>query len=357
MINKKIYNTNIYIMEITLSHITIICIVILLVILLVSNSEYFGQTNDSKDINDIVRYNKQEIDDKINLYFNEVQFHTNYRDVNDAFNNIAPAQRVIFNLEYSPVDMQVVPATEVKSLVDSFIKQLNNSIKNDVYENTNQNSGWDETMPNPTVKSGWDKHMESLGLHPNLYGESAKKSQVKLVAVDRVEKSVTANQTKYSCFMYIQKKGVVEQMVVRVSFVMDNSDINIDRDGFVLSLTKKINPTNVVIEEIFVLGFMTELMTPNQQTKSVDNFYNFDGLNKNQTDIIDQSTIMKELIKKYKSKASEMKNFTTSLDTNGELDFSGFSSRVGSAHPQNYKSYQSTQTIFDDFTQPINFKN
>ena len=33
----------------------------------------------------------------------------------------------------------------------------------------NENTGWDEALPDPNVKSGWDKFTEKIGVLSSLY--------------------------------------------------------------------------------------------------------------------------------------------------------------------------------------------
>lgn len=310
-----------------------------------SNIDTFTKIDDvDENLEEILRYNQDEISQKLNLNFTEIQFHNDYRDVITSFNNVAPAQRQIFNLEYSPVTFKVLKGfDEVKRLIKYFVSSVNANIDKEpeIYDTT---GGWDNYKPEKKVKSGWDKQMEALGVSTSLYDEPKLKSKIKLVAINRVEKFESDNQVKYVCFLFLQKLNVTDQMVLSVSFVLDKNDVNLDRDLFKL----ENEPIPVVIENIFVVGFMTKDMSPNHLNSSIDKFYHYDELNNDTTDIVDNKTIMKQLLEKYKQKNREMKNFNASLDTDGQVQ-----KNVPSL--AEYDSYQATRTIMDDMTLPANF--
>lgn len=314
------------------------------------DSSSLEDTDDNYYLNELSKYTLENMDKYINPIFVEGQFHNDYRDTITAFNNIAPSQKQIFNQANIPANFTNPPINEVKKLVKDFMRELNKNVLSSVPEFRNKHSGWDEVMPEKNVESGWDKHMKSLGLHASLYPEPAKKSKVKLIAIDHVEKYEVDDEIKYVCYLYLQKKNIMDQLVIKVSFVINKRETNLDRKFFD---TENVHDTeNVIIEEIFILGHLAVDGIDKTNSKP-DQFYNFKNL-ENQG-IIDQKTIIKELIKKYKDRSKEtgynasINGFNASLaNFNGPLDPETKQFRDGVPNTMNTKSYQATQTIYDD---------
>lgn len=278
-------------------------------------------------------------------HFIEMQFHNDYRDTITSFNDIAPSQKEIFNESDSPVTHSNPSHKEVLHLIKEFIKQLNKNVKHNVSDYRNSNTGWDEPLPEPNERSGWDKQQDELGLPSSLYANPAKKASVKLVTIDEVEKQSTEFETKYICTIIIQKINVEDQMVVKITFVQDNRNINSDRKFFKdLELdTTESNHTNnstfnIVIEQIFIVGFLTNEGV-NEGNKE-DDFYNFKGLETN--DVICDKTIMKELIKKHKCREIEDLKFAASLGEEGRL----FHDELRDV--SSYEAFKCTRSIYDD---------
>lgn len=293
---------------------------------------------DEEDVLEaLFKYKKSDKTTLINPYFYEAQFHNDYRDTLTAFNNICPRQKQIFNVAHLPVKFTNPNPSEVKHMIKDFIKELNNSIVNEVTDRRVANSGWDEAIPDPQVKSGWDKHMEGLGLLPGVYNQPAPKSKVRIVAIDHVEKYETDDEIRYICFIVLQKKNIDEQIITRLSFVKAKRDVNEERQFFNKDSKHQIN--RVILEEIYIIGFLSEQGMEN--AKSQDDFYNFSALHKG--DMIDRQEIVNELVKKYKQKNHEMRNLTANLDEEGRAFHSSLPKY------DSYNSYQVTQTIFDDW--------
>jgi hypothetical protein len=278
-----------------------------------------------------------------NLEFVESQFHNDYRDTITAFNNIAPSQKQIFNISNMPVDFSNPNSSQVKKLVNDFIKELNNNIIKEVPDYRTANSGWDELLEDPKLKeNGWDKAMKSLGLPKNVYPDPAKKSKVKVIKIDHIEKYESEDEIKYNCFLFIKKCNVEDILVIKISFVLDKRIINEDR----LFFNKNSSETKVVIEEIFILGYMTEKgVGRNNDFK--DRFYNFSNLDKD--GILDDKEIISQLNKKLAQRSAETQRFNDTL----EPQFRNL--KLGAPHLSNYNSYQATNTIYDDILKNKNF--
>lgn len=300
-----------------------------------------GCLDDSDDnyyIDKIVKQSKEDIDRNINPVFVEAQYHDDYRDTLTAFNNIAPSQKQIFNQGNIPIEFNNPDPKEVRNLIKDFIGAVNNNLSQ-IPEYRISTTGWDEPLKDPglRVRSGWKKHMESLGLPPGLFPDPAKNAKIKLIAVDHIEKYETDNEIKYECYLFLQKTNTKVQLVVKVGFVMSKTEINLDRNFF----DKEFKPdqTNVIIEEIFILGYLTTDGV-NKYGSNPDQWYSFEKV-QNQ-EILDAGTIIKELRQKYRQRAKDMKNFSSSLDREGRVAYESVPS-LG-----NYNSYLATTDIYTD---------
>lgn len=294
-----------------------------------------------------------------------MQFHNDYRDTLTSFNDIAPNQKQIFNIQDAPTQLIVIPDpyNEVKKMVQDFVDLINRDVKYYVSDYRGNNTGWDELLPQKHEQSGWDEAQNELGIPTSLYGQPAKRAPVKLVKIDYVEKYVTEFETQFICIFIIQKDNVGDQMIVRVSFVTENHNVNEDREFFkdlepnITTKTKYQNDTvqdgfnDMVIEEIFIVGFLSNNNT-SQDNKGSNydglNFYNFKGLEMN--GITDQGTILKELIHKYKERSNDMMTFSSSLDKEG-MEFHNDLPQLAQ-----YKAYQCTRSVIDELTnKPIQY--
>ncbi len=296
-------------------------------------------------LDDLMKYANDNLSlysDDYNMEFIEAQFHNDYRDTITAFNNIAPAQKQVFNISNMPVNFSNPKHHEIKKLVNDFINELNNNITNDVPDYRNLATGWDEPLQDPQMKNGWDKHMEQLGLPKSLYPDPAKKAKVKLLKIDHVEKYETEDEIKYSCFLFIKKNKVEDIIIIKVSFVLDKRIINEDR----LFFSERPTETKVILEEIFMLGYMTEKGV-GRTNDFRDKFYNFNNLDKE--GIIKDEEIIKQLNKKLAERHKETQRFDDTLET----QFRDL--KMNSPNLANTKSYQVTQTIYDDLLRPRNY--
>jgi hypothetical protein len=263
--------------------------------------------------------------------FVEAKFHIGYVDVINAFNNLAPSQRQIFNINNVPCNVSdAYDKAEVTEMMTSFIESLNNDIKNNVMSVHSVNSGWDEQVFEPTIKSGWDKVQESLGLPTTLYQRPAVKTQVHLVSFGNVLTYETENEIKYVAKVILAKEKVAEKLVIQVAFVM------------VKGVAGK--ETNVIIENIDVLGFMTSQGQGIDHIE-LDNFYNFDSLEKN--NMVSGTTVAQELMNKYNMRKKIMQERIDNSDTDVQEKY------ATSPSPADYDTYKMTTNIIDDmFVEP-----
>jgi hypothetical protein len=264
--------------------------------------------NDDKKLNkylDIIlkaKYSGKNKKIKVNDHFIEHQWHTDYRDTQNAFEMVVPNRKQLFNLGALPVEqVSEIPQKDAKYLVHKFIKEINKTIKNKV-SNELSSTSWMDNMPQQKIESGWDKQQKALGLPTSIYKEPAKKAPIKLIKIDHAEKYETEKEIRYTLFLIIQKKHVKDQLVIKVNFVVDKNDVNMDRDFF--AKDKGSFRTNVMIEEISVIGFLTK----NEFGKRTrqDDFYKFDNITDGR--MFSQEQIIKELNRKKAEYAKEMQD-------------------------------------------------
>lgn len=328
------------------------------------NQDDWNEINEDIDLDIFNTKYRPKKGIKTNPFFLDMQFHTDYRDTLTAFNDIAPAQQLIFNKANLPTTFSTPPYKEVDAIVKEFIKEVNKTVMFSVTNYRQSNTGWDETIPDKTMESGWDKQQQSLGLPSSLYADPAKRAPIVLIKIDNVEKYVTEFQTQYVIILIVQKKNVEDQMIVKISFIKENIDINLERKLFddinadynkesdfdnSNIVEKPTYNTDMVIEEIFVVGFLSkEGLGGDKPFETNLDLYNFKGLETN--DLIDQRMVMKELINKKRQINKEMNNFTAILDPNDQQ----FHKDIPKL--EEYKAYKCTRTIFDDLSgKPVDY--
>ena len=307
--------------------IIIVIIIILLLMLNFSSKKSVEKLNDNKETMDNYDYldellNQSYNEDKIiktkkkvnentnevKPYFIDKQFHEDYRDTITAFDHLLEYDKPKFNKACLPVTYTVVNKSEIKGLLKSFLKMLNNEITNNVQNYVTVENGFQNSMPDPTVKSGWERQLENLGLPGDLF-KTKLKSKIKIIKVDKVEKVESDSQVKYTVFMIIQKLNVSDQMVVKISFVLDRVDLNADRDFFKNDSTIDLN---VNLDGVFVIGYMSNFsFGVNNNINDRTDFYTFEKTE--ETDILDQKQIFKQLKKKYEDRAIESNGLTIDI--------------------------------------------
>jgi hypothetical protein len=278
----------------------------------IPEKENYGEEeiyDDNYDyLDDITMEDKDKNNDKINYkihpYFVEMQFHNDYRDVITAFDCVVETGRPLFNRSNQPVKSVEVKKREAKNLLKAFVKTLNKNIKNNIKNEAELNYGWKNVMPNKTVKeTGWEKQMTALGLPTDIYGKSAKKSSVRIIKIDRVDKFETDSQIRIDVYMILQKLNISDQMVVKVSFVMDKDDLNADRNFFKNNSEVDLN---VHLESIFIVGYLTDQSYGSK--RNYFDFYTFEDIEKD--NIMDQHEIFRQLRKKYADRQIETNGLT-----------------------------------------------
>ncbi len=263
---------------------------------------------------------------EIKPYFVDMRVHNDYRDTITAFNFVAPDQRPLFNRSVLPVKQIDVDPSQVKPLVKAFIRRVNEELKSNVGNELAANSGWDELAPEKKEKDGWSKQMRELGLPEDLYLSPAKKAPIKLLKIDAVQKFATEEQLNFIVHMIIVKKNAQDQMVVRVSYIMDNTDINSDRNFNKKAQDKDVD-LNVRIEDISIIGFLTDHKYGDNTDRK--DFYEFTNIEKD--DMIDQGLLIKTLKDKYKQRQIEADGFNVNIAPQALNDIAIF--RLSSERP------------------------
>ena len=309
--------------------ITFIFVIVIIVLLFLIVSQYISKKSNTDIEKMDTSYDDDNIDKdlpKVEPNFIEAQFHQDYLDVITSFNNIATTNRQIFNINNVPCKVyHNVDVSDVGKIVEEFIDELNNDIAKNVPYTHNVNSGWDEQLPEKTVESGWEKIQRSLGLPPSLFNKPVMKTRVNLVQFSHITKYETESEIKYKCHVIISKNKVHDQLVVQCSFVLPKGMTN--------------TTSHVIIESIYVLGFLTTQGLGVDRVP-MDNLYYFDSLEQN--NIITGKTVAQELTNKFKLRQKLMQERVDNMDLDTQEKYRETPSIAS------YDSYQVTQTIFDD---------
>jgi hypothetical protein len=239
----------------------------------------------------------QEPDLKYALVTNK--FHSDFRDVITAFNNISENKKV-FNLDHDGVEQVLLTKVLAEPIVLQFILDVNENImKNGT--SLHRNSGWDDCLPRKNVESGWDKVQKSLGLPTSLYDKPASNSSLEMVTILEALLYKTVDQSKYLITFVGRKKNVQDRILIKLSVVYYN-----DRN-------KKIFK---IYEDIDIIGFF--IVNDETSFDPANDFdqvgYEFKDLS--QTDAIDNRFISFELQKKYKNRLREINNRISKMDSN-----------------------------------------
>ncbi len=243
----------------------------------------------------------------IKPFFIDMRVHNDYRDTITAFNYVAPDQRPMFNRSVLPVKQIDINPSQVKPLVKAFIKRVNEELQRNVSNEIAANSGWDELAPEKKDRDGWGNCMKDLGLPEDLYLSPAKKAPIKLIKIDTVQKFATEEQINFIIHMIIVKKNAQDQMIVKVSYIMDNTDVNNDRNFN--KKDKQDIDLNVRIEEISIIGFLTDHKYGDNTNRQ--DFYEFNNIEKD--DMIDPELVLKTLKDKYKQRQIESDGFNVNI--------------------------------------------
>ena len=317
--------------------ITIILYFIIKNVYLNKNIKNIKNINDINDINDTnyakdndslsklieITKSKKRHQRIPNKYFLNMQFHNDYRDILTSINNVAPDQKQLFNMGNIPVKTSYPNINStIEQIVNTFIIELNNNIKNDIRDVLNINDGWDVSAPQKNIESGWDKQQKLLGLPSSIYNKPAKKNKIYLIKIDKISKQETSAEIKYTFKLILQKKNVNDQIILRVSVIIPFNTKDerklFDNNNFTSNQSIDMLSNDIIIEEIFIVGFLSnDHMDDIPGPISIyggnnTDLNNFDNLNINK--ITTNKEILNELYKKNNEKKYETQQFSNNMD-------------------------------------------
>jgi hypothetical protein len=271
------------------------------------NGNFYVHNDDSKYFDKMITTSQKC---EVLPYFVEMQFHNDYKDVSTAFDKMTETTgKPLFNRSNEPVKYTPLTIDDGIEFISTFLNELNNVLKNKVADVADLENGWNNVQDNPNVENGWEKQMKQLGLPPNLYNKGSKRDNVVLVRIDKVDKFETDSQIRHDVYCIIQKESALDQMVVKVSFLMNRHDLNNDRNFFNDDKTVDLN---INLESVFVVGFMTDHSYGSENKNTRQDFYTFENIEKD--GMMDQDEIFKQLKKKYQNYQIEANGLTTQID-------------------------------------------
>jgi len=299
---------------------------------------------------------------KILPYFNEIKFNQDYRDVLTSINDLVPAQKQVFNIGNIPLidySEQNPSSSVIMEMTSDFIDTLNETSKKNVNDFDGRamdgyiNYGWSDKLVEKTVESGWDKVQKSLGLQPSLYTKPSSYRPLKLVAIKKVIKFETDDEIKYVIYMILHKQGVMDQILLKVSTIIDKRIQRDENNFFNVNVTyqndndytfKPNFNVEAVIEEIDVLGFFTEKFGTFKSEDFGIKYAKYDELTYN--NMTSNKYIRKVLLDKYNKRNDDINRRNATLDDDGRI-FHSTMSGVG-----DYCNLGLSATIFDDIDAP-----
>ena len=301
-----------------------------------------------KDLNkwDLIKKHNTKIEkNPVKPNFSSKQFHNDYRDIISGLNAMVLSHKQVFNIPHLPVDYSEPYTEEVNNLVSDFIQNLNTQITNKVKDFRSANTGWDEHIPDPEVEDGWNVSQRNLGIIDKLYDKPLGKTQIKLISIEKVQKYTTEDEVKYTIYLILEKIGAKDQMVLKISFVIDKKPLGDENKFF----SDELQQLNVVIESYHVEGYLSDAGDDDRKLYAnvKNNMYIVD---KSEYDnITSQKDIQTQLMDHYNKKTKESEYRTALLDEEGR-DFHRTLPK-----DYQYQSYKVTQTIFDDMNNDKKF--
>jgi hypothetical protein len=273
------------------------------------NGNYYIHTDDNKYLDKMITTSQTC---EVLPYFVEMQFHNDYKDVITAFDKMTETTgKPLFNRSNEPVKYTPLTINDGEKFMNTFLNELNQVLKNKILDVVDLENGWNNIQDNPNVENGWEKQMKQLGLPPNLYNKGSKRDIVTLVRIDKVDKFETDSQIRHDVYCIIQKGNTLDQIVVKISFLMNRHDLNNDRNFFNDDKTVDLD---INLESVFIVGFMTDHSYGSTNKNTRQDFYTFENIEKD--GMMDQEEIFKQLKKKYQNYQIEANGLTTQVDPN-----------------------------------------
>jgi hypothetical protein len=276
-----------------------------------------------------------ESNSSLNPNFLDMKMHPQYVDVSNAFKHLVPNGKQVFNAANRPTTTTKISRTKVSSLIIDFMQKLNDTVKNKV------------RMPlDFGHKSGWESTQECLGLD-SMYKGKLGKQNIKLLQVNDIIEYRIDDEARYTMYMVLQKNKARDQMIVRVSFVVNESGIQLENNFF---SAEKVTVTSI-IENVFVVGYLTKSQTGSFKNMEIakieDQYEDYDQLNQNK--MFSKEQILDILKKKHVVRSKEMDYRNNLLDEEGQ----DFHSTL--PNPYDFVTYKGTRTIFDDMDSNVTY--
>jgi len=339
-------------MKITSTQIIIITLIIILIIIIIRNrnkknkKENFDEINYTKNKKIIYKdlygqyFNnpKNNNIDKINYvvdkyidnkkYEDEIEdnnlFNMDYIDVNEEYNNLTQNNKIIFNNDEIEYTVNTNIDNEDKYIVDKMIRDFIENI-NDKLTGINIDFSnvfrWKNTA-RQEYEDGFEKVRKNLGIPEKLYNEGIKGTKIILIEYSNIIKYETDKEIKYIVDVKIGREKSKIYQIIRIHFTFKKEDIK-----------------NIVIEKINILGYVSKIYTK-QIYEDINNYYNFKNLDDN--NLLDSKNIIKELDTKYMIREKLMQEQIDNLHPDDK------DAHMYIDNPEEYESYKTTQTIYDD---------
>lgn len=245
--------------------------------------DFITDVTTQGDMDDVIELGDDKLYSEERSDFVSDQFHDDYRDVITSMTKLTP-QKEYFNQSEKPTTKMELGQKKILKLVKNFLDEINDTSRN--LPPINKDDTWASMMTLENDQDGWEKQMKKLGLPPGIYNKPAGYSKLELIKIKGFEGEETEDEMRVICLILCQKKGVNDQILLKVNFHFDKSNVNDTRDFFKdknndFSIILGDNENNeenlpVVIEKIFVMGFFINRTI--NKTNARDNFYNFDDL-------------------------------------------------------------------------------
>ena len=221
-----------------------------------------------------------------NKFFQEKQYHSEYKDVITAIKYMTDSKKK-FNLESLPVNFiedDIESDENAYNLINLFMIKLNKYINENII------------IPDE-VKSGWDAVYKKLGI-PILHDKTnTVKNKIEVIKILNIYKFDTNNQSKYVYDLILSKDNVIDKMILNVELVYNKS-------------SKKD-----LIEKLFIKGFITNSEISYIPSNRLD-YSTKEQENPNK--VTDIEYIQKELYKKYKKQLCREKLINLNIDDRGK---------------------------------------
>lgn len=186
-----------------------------------SFSNYHDSIPESKIFDDIVP--------KKNL--NKIKFHEDYKDVISFIDFYNAKKKKKFNENNLPYHFAPIHENIVEDFIPDLLLFINNG-SNKFSHRSNINN-----------KSGWDKAQENLGLPTSLYDKPSSHSKLIFIKIKKITRIDTDSEAKYIIYLILQKINSDDQIFLNIHFYLRKKDYSKNK--------------NIIIENIFIIGFLT----------------------------------------------------------------------------------------------------